>query len=81
MKDNKSYEVILFRAVSYALKAEKILKKEGLPYKLIPVPKNISSDCGICLMIHLDAKDQVLTALKNKVDIDNVRPLANCKNL
>jgi hypothetical protein len=76
MKDKKSYNVILFKAVSYALKAEKILKKEDLPHKLIPVPKHISSDCGVCLMIHHDVKDQVLTALKDKVDIDNVKPLA-----
>mgnify|MGYP000968161532 CR=1 FL=1 len=75
MKDKKSYDVILFKAVSYALKAEKILKKENLPHKLIPVPKHISSDCGICLMVHLDMKDQVLTALQDKVDIENVRPL------
>jgi hypothetical protein len=77
MKDEKSYDVILFKAVSYALKAEKILKKESLPHKLIPVPKHISSDCGVCLMIHLDVKDQVLTALKDKVDIESVRPLAD----
>jgi hypothetical protein len=77
MKDQKSYEVILFKAVSYALKAEKILKKEGLPHKLIPVPKHISSDCGVCLMIHLDVKDKILTALEGKVDIESVRPLAD----
>jgi hypothetical protein len=77
MKDKKSYDVILFKAVSYALKAEKILKKEGLPHKLIPVPKHISSDCGVCLMIHLDVKDKILTALEGKVDIESVRPLAD----
>ena len=75
MKDQKSYNVILFKAVSYALKAEKILKKEGLPHKLIPVPKHISSDCGICLMVHLDVKDKIIAALENKVDIESVRPL------
>ena len=37
MKDKKTYAVVLFKAVSYALKAEKILKQEGLPHKLIPV--------------------------------------------
>jgi len=77
MKDQKSYDVILFKAVSYALKAEKILKKKGLPHKLIPVPKHISSDCGVCLMIHQDVKDKILAALESKVDIENVRPLAD----
>jgi len=77
MKDKKSYDAILFKAVSYALKAEKILKKEGLPHKLIPVPKHISSDCGVCLMIHRDVKDKIMDVLKGKVDIESVRPLAD----
>jgi len=77
MTDKKSYDVMLFKAVSYALKAEKILKKEGLPHKLIPVPKHISSDCGICLMIHVDVKDKIIAALTDKVDVESVRPLAD----
>jgi len=56
MKEKKSYDVILFKAVSYALKAEKILKKEGLPHKLIPVPKHISSDCGVCIRFEPEIK-------------------------
>jgi hypothetical protein len=77
MKDKKLYDVILFKAVSYALKAEKILKKEGLPHKLIPVPKHISSDCGVCLMIQVDVKDKIIDVLKGKVEIECVRPLAD----
>ena len=77
MKDKQSYDVILFKAVSYALKAEKILKKEGLPHKLIPVPKHISSDCGVCLMIRLDVKDEIIAALKGKVDIEKVMSLVD----
>jgi hypothetical protein len=77
MKDKKSYDVILFKAVSYALKAEKILKKEDLPHKLIPVPKHISSDCGVCLMIHVDVKDKIMTSLVGKVDIESIRSLAD----
>ena len=76
MKDKKSDDVILFNAVSNALKAEKILKRENLPHKLIPVPKHISSDCGVCLMIHHDVKDKILTILKDKVDIYDLQPLA-----
>jgi len=67
--------VILFQAVSYALKAEKILKQEGLTHKLIPVPKYISSDCGICLLIHADVKDKIVASLTGKVDIEEIRGL------
>ena len=75
MIDKTSYDVILFKSVSYALKAEKILKQEKLPHKLIPVPKHISSDCGVCLMVHLDVKDKIMAALDGKVDVERVRAL------
>lgn len=77
MTGQNSNYVILFRTVSYALKAEKILKQEGLPHKLIPVPKHISSDCGVCLLVHMDVKDKIVASLKGKVDIENIRKLTD----
>jgi hypothetical protein len=67
--------VILFKSVSYALKAEKILKACGLPHKLIPVPKQISSDCGICLRFEPAFQDQIEAALADKVEMEAIRPL------
>ena len=77
MKVQPQYSVILFKAVSYVLKAEKILKKEGLPHKLIPVPKHISSDCGICLRFEPAMQNKIEAALLNKVDIEEIRTLDN----
>jgi hypothetical protein len=68
--------VILFKAVSYVLKAEKILKQEGLPCKLIPVPKQISSDCGVCLLIRANVKDKIVSSLTGEVDVEEIRPFA-----
>ena len=77
MKVQPQYSVMLFKAVSYVLKAEKILKKEGLPHKLIPVPKNISSDCGICLRFEPSIQNKIEAALLNKVEIEEIRELAD----
>jgi hypothetical protein len=77
MSGQPQYFVMLFKAVSYALKAEKILKLEGLPHKLIPVPKQISSDCGICLCFEPEFKDEIEAALASKVEIEEIRTLAN----
>jgi hypothetical protein len=77
MTGQNSNYVILFRTVSYGLKAEKILKQGGLPHKLIPVPKHISSDCGVCLLVHMDVKDKIVASLKGKVDIENIRKLTD----
>ncbi|MBN2115661.1 MAG: DUF3343 domain-containing protein [Anaerolineales bacterium] len=44
-----SQGVVLFHTTSSALRAEKILQKAGLDVKLIPTPRELSSDCGIAL--------------------------------
>ena len=75
MNEKSQYSVMLFKAVSYVLKAEKILKKEGLPHKLIPVPKHISSDCGICLRFEPPIQSKIEAALLNKVEIEDIRAL------
>jgi len=77
MKVQPQYSVMLFKAVSYVLKAEKILQTEGLPHKLIPVPKYISSDCGICLRFEPAIQSKIEAALLNKVEIEKIRELAN----
>ena len=70
-----TFWVVLFKSVSYALKAEKILKSEGIPFKLIPVPKHISSDCGVCLRFTPDLKEKILQEFSGRVEISEVRPL------
>jgi len=77
MSGQPQYFVMLFKSVSYVLKAEKILKKEGLPHKLIPVPKNISSDCGICLRFEPAIQNKIEAALLNKVEIEEIREMAD----
>jgi hypothetical protein len=45
----KTFGVVLFYTSSAALRAEKILLKGGLTAKLIPTPREFSSDCGVAL--------------------------------
>jgi len=75
MKVQPQYSVMLLKAVSYVLKAEKILQKEGLPYKLIPVPRHISSDCGICLRFETAIQSKIEAALLNKVEVEEIREM------
>ena len=75
MSESASYFVMLFKAVSYVLKAEKILKAQQIPHKLIPVPKEISSDCGICLRYEMQHRFSVETTLLNQVDHEEIREL------
>lgn len=41
--------VVLFHTTSMAFRAEKRLLRAGLSVKLIPTPRDLSSDCGIAL--------------------------------
>jgi phosphoribosylpyrophosphate synthetase len=49
------YSVVLFPSTGGAIRAEKLAKEAGLMVKLIPVPRQLSSDCGVCL--RFESKD------------------------
>ncbi len=70
--EEQRYIVFLFPSVSYALKAEKILKAAVIAHKLIPVPRHISSDCGVCVRITEDKQQDVERELLGKVEWDKV---------
>jgi len=45
------FAAILVDSTSHALRIEKLLISQGLTCKLIPVPRHLSSDCGVCVRI------------------------------
>jgi hypothetical protein len=70
--------VILFPSIHFALQAEKLMKEKGIFYKLIPVPRHLSSDCGVCLRIPWEKKEEVLGILDQAgVKVDSAHPLAD----
>lgn len=60
--------VVLFSSVSHALMAEKLLKQAGLPGKLIPVPRHLGSDCGVCLRFEAASRSRVESILSDRVE-------------
>ncbi len=51
--------VVTFNATHYALKAEKVLKQAKYNVKLIPVPRQFSSNCGLALQFDCSLKEEV----------------------
>jgi hypothetical protein len=49
--------IATFPASHAALRAEQALKGEALPVELIPVPRQIRSDCGFCLLVDVGAQE------------------------
>ena len=58
-----TYGVVLFYTTSAAMRAEKILKKEKFTVKLIPTPRQLSSDCGIALRFDWDQVEWIKAVL------------------
>lgn len=75
MTSGEPYLIALFDSTSGALMAEKLFKKDGIPYKIIPVPRHISSDCGVCLRFSAIERKRAEKALDGKVDIQDIRPM------
>ena len=69
------WEVVLFQSVHHALRAEKLLRTADIPCKLIPVPRHLGSDCGVCLRIDPSLRSRIVTVLTGRVEIGAVLPL------
>ncbi|MBE9508553.1 MAG: DUF3343 domain-containing protein [Chloroflexi bacterium] len=70
------YAVILVYSTSYAIRAEKILHQAGIESKLIPVPRHLSSNCGVCLRIERTDAEPARQSLEDaNVEIDGIRHL------
>jgi len=56
--------ILTFHSVHAAIRAERMLKARGLSPGLIPVPREIASDCGFCLLLEAGMDGAVDPALE-----------------
>ncbi len=59
---------ITFSSIHQAIRAEKLLEKKRYAYKMVPVPRSISSSCGSALQCTC----QDITALGNFLGDKNI---------
>lgn len=57
------HTVILLPSAQHVIRAESRLKEAGIACKLIPVPRRIGSDCGVCLRIATADRESALGRL------------------
>ena len=73
----KQYGVVLFYTTSAVMRAEKLLVRKGYSIKLIPTPRQFSSDCGIALRFDWNHREQIESVLDEvKVEFDAVHFLS-----
>lgn len=58
--------ILIFNSVHRVMKAENLLKKANLDSKTIPVPRKLSSDCGLAIKIYNTSLDKVMLVLKEE---------------
>ncbi|MCS5422930.1 MULTISPECIES: DUF3343 domain-containing protein [Psychrilyobacter] len=56
----KGYIAVLFTH-SDAIKLSRECKKRNINHKLMPVPRKLSSNCGVCVNFHYEGDIQDLT--------------------
>lgn len=58
--------VAIFHSVHRVMKAEKVLKRAGADILLIPVPRQLSSDCGLAIRYAAENRDEVEGLLRRE---------------
>jgi hypothetical protein len=70
------YSVVLFHSTAHAMRAEKVLEADLVSIKLIPTPRQLSSDCGIALRFPRHEGDRVRAILEaNRVPTNGIHAL------
>ena len=70
------YCVVLFHSAAHVIRGEKVLTRSGVTVKMIPTPRQISTDCGMALRFVRQDMDRVAALLtENEVPIKGIHPL------
>ncbi|GAV23984.1 DUF3343 domain-containing protein [Carboxydothermus pertinax] len=71
---------LTFPSIHHLLQLEDVLKKNSLKFQIIPLPREIRSDCGTCLLIEKEATKAVLALAKNQgIPVEGVYPVTDEK--
>ena len=60
-----NYYIIVFKNTLDAMTAEKILKQEGMIFKMMPTPTAITQSCGMCS--RLSSKEDIEKIINNNI--------------
>lgn len=65
--------VVTFRTTAGAMAMERCCQEEGLPGRLIPVPRAITAGCGICWAAPAEAREALEElVMKKHLDVDGI---------
>lgn len=59
MRQKQRKVVFAFESTTMAMKMEKVMKEEGAPGRLIPVPKEITAGCGLSYIVEPERREEI----------------------
>ncbi|RCW45410.1 MULTISPECIES: DUF3343 domain-containing protein [unclassified Halanaerobium] len=72
MVEKNKYYLLVFQSTHHSIKAEKIFSSENISYRIVPVPPEITADCGSAVRFNENLKDVLQLMKKNNVVIEEV---------
>ena len=64
---------ILFHSNNHVFWAQDILKEQGIPHRIVPVPRHLSSDCGYCIRADASQRTTIAALMKaESIDVDRI---------
>ncbi|MDR1079535.1 MAG: DUF3343 domain-containing protein [Deltaproteobacteria bacterium] len=63
MNDGQGDIILVFASNTRILEAEELLEEGGLPFILVPVPKEVNPNCGLAISLREGDRDLILPAL------------------
>ena len=52
-------DILLVHTSGHAFSIERVMKKRGVACRITPIPRNVSSDCGVCIRFPEDKRAEV----------------------
>ena len=73
MREKQERFVVTFATTTGAMAMERACRAEGLPGRLIPVPRSITAGCGMCWAAPPSAREALeALAVREKLDVDGL---------
>jgi len=82
MQEKDIYNLFTFHSTHSALVMERVLKAEGLGIKIIPVPRVISSSCGLAARTFVGDIENIKTIIQaEEIEIDECYIMTDNNNI
>lgn len=57
---------MIFKSMTHVLAAERAARKSGISCRMVPIPRNLSTDCGMCISVKAENGQAFLSVVEEK---------------